>query len=75
MKKRDIQTPEQFLQRRGISIDGSFYKRAMMESLQTFKHLRPLVRNGEVSASLGDLIDYIENEITYISYVEGDEKK
>ena len=75
MKKTDINTPEKFLQRRGISVDGSYYKRALMESLQTFRHLRSLSRSGEVSASLGDLIDFIENEIAYISHVEGDGRK
>jgi hypothetical protein len=75
MKKREVSTPEQFLQKRGLTIDGAIYMRAMMEVVQQLKQVRRQVKTGEVSASVGDMIDYIENEITYIRYVEGDDNK
>ena len=74
MKKRETRTPEQFLQRRGFTVDGAIYQRAMLEILQTLKHVRKQVGIGEVSASVEDMIEYLENEKAYIGNVEGTSK-
>ena len=72
MKIPNINSPDDFLHMRGLSVDVAVYTRTMMEILQRLRNVRHIVVDNEVASSIGDLIEYIENEMRYIRHIDGE---